>query len=199
MPGNPSGYPKFLERTKDQIRSARHKALKAAEEEMILLFWDIGRIIAEKQKAGPLGSSTFEQLQVDLQNEFGGTLCFSSSNLHRMKSFYETYRDDNKLQQMVREISWAHNIIILERCADNSEREFYLRETTNKKWSTDQLIRRIDLRACGKSRPGRMMSEHAGTLRELDKIARKSKMTEKDAKAIGKNVKKSIQDHYREK
>jgi predicted nuclease of restriction endonuclease-like (RecB) superfamily len=198
MPGNPGGYPAFLDWTKDQIRSARHKALKAAEEEMILLFWDIGRIIAEKQKPGPKGISTLKQLQVDLQNEFGGTLCFSSSNLHRMKSFYETYRDDNKLQQMVREISWAHNIIILERCADNSEREFYLRETTNKKWSTDQLIRQIELRACGKARAGRTMSEHARALRELDKIAQKSKMTEKDAKAIGKNVKKSIQDHYQD-
>jgi predicted nuclease of restriction endonuclease-like (RecB) superfamily len=198
MPGNLVGYPVFLDRTKDQIRSARHRALKAAEEEMILLFWDIGRIIAEKQKTGRLGRSTLERLQVDLQNEFGGTLCFSSSNLHRMKSFYETYRDNKRLQRMVREISWAHNIIILDRCADNSEREFYLRETINKKWSTDQLIRQIELQSCRKARPARTMPEHARTPGELDKIAQKSKMTEKDAGAIGKNVKKTIQDHFRE-
>ena len=68
-----------------------------------------------------------EQLAGDLQGEFPGVSGFSASNLWRMRNFYTTYASDKKLAPMVREISWSHNVIIMERCQDPQQREFYIR------------------------------------------------------------------------
>ena len=84
------------------------------------------------------------QLASDLQCEFPGISGFSASNLWRMKSFYETYRDSEKLAPLVREIAWSHNLIILERCSDPLEREFYIRMTKKFGWSKNVLIHQIE-------------------------------------------------------
>jgi hypothetical protein len=64
-----------------------------------------------------------------LRAEFPGVSGFSASNLWRMKAFYEAYAGSAKLAPLVREIAWSHNLIVLERCTDPLEREFYLRMT----------------------------------------------------------------------
>ena len=84
------------------------------------------------------------RLASDLQCEFPGISGFSASNLWRMKSFYETYRDCEKLAPLVREIAWSHNLIILERCSDPLEREFYIRMTKKFGWSKNVLIHQIE-------------------------------------------------------
>jgi predicted nuclease of restriction endonuclease-like (RecB) superfamily len=84
------------------------------------------------------------RLASDLQCEFPGISGFSASNLWRVKSFYETYRDCEKLAPLVREIAWSHNLIILERCSDPLEREFYIRMTKKFGWSKNVLIHQIE-------------------------------------------------------
>jgi predicted nuclease of restriction endonuclease-like (RecB) superfamily len=108
-----TGYPALLKEIKDRIRSAQYEALKSVNKEMISLYWDIGKMIIEKQKGSSWGKSVVERLSDDLQAEFPGINGFSSSNLWRMKTFYETYGNSEKLAPLVREINWTHNIIII--------------------------------------------------------------------------------------
>jgi hypothetical protein len=83
-------------------------------------------------------------LATDLQTEFPGAGGFSASNLWRMKSLFETYSSMEKLAPMAREIAWSHNLVILERCKDPLEREFYLRMTRKFGWTKNVLIHQLN-------------------------------------------------------
>jgi predicted nuclease of restriction endonuclease-like (RecB) superfamily len=83
----------------------------------------------EKQQAHNWGKAIVENLAKDLQKDFPGVLGFSVPNLWNMRSFYLAYQDDKKLQPLVAEISWTKNVIIMSKCKDDLEREFYIRMT----------------------------------------------------------------------
>jgi predicted nuclease of restriction endonuclease-like (RecB) superfamily len=140
----PKDYAILLNDIKQRIRSAQYEALKAVNKELISLYWDIGRIIVERQKEEKWGKSTVEQLAKDLQAEFPGMGGFSSRNIWRMRSFYITYEGNPKLPPLVAEIGWTHNYTILEKCKDNLEREFYIRMTRKFGWTKNVLIHQID-------------------------------------------------------
>lgn len=122
-------YGNLLVEVKQRICSAQYAALKAANQELIALYWDIGKMIVTRQQGATWGKSFVEQLAKDLQNEFPCISGFSSANLWQMRLFYESYATNEKLTPMVREIGWTHNLVILEKCKDELEREFYIRMT----------------------------------------------------------------------
>lgn len=140
----PNGYPTLFGEIKERVRSAQYMALKAVNRELIGLYWDIGRIIVERQEGETWGKSVVERLAKDLQAEFPGLSGFSAANLWRMRHFYETYVPNPKLAPLVREISWSHNILIMERCKDELEREFYVRMTRKYGWSKAVLAHQIE-------------------------------------------------------
>jgi predicted nuclease of restriction endonuclease-like (RecB) superfamily len=129
---------------KQRIRSAQYEALKAVNREMINLYWDIGQIIVTQQQGASWGKSVVEQLAKDLQAEFPGISGFSAANLWRMRLFYESYVNNEKLAPMVREIGWTHNLVIVEKCKDDLEREFYIRMTRKFGWTKNVLIHQIE-------------------------------------------------------
>ena len=133
-------YARLLAEVKERVRSAQYAALKAVNTELVGLYWDIGRMIVERQAGATWGKAIVQHLSEDLQREFPGVGGFSASNLWRMKSFFEMYRDVEKLAPLVREIGWSHNIVIMERCSDPLEREFYIRMTRKFGWSKNVLI-----------------------------------------------------------
>ena len=122
----PSDYTQLLAELKERVRSAQLAALKAVNTELVGLYWDLGRMIVERQVGETWGKSVVEKLSADLQREFPAVGGFSASNLWRMKAFFELYREDEKLAPLVREIAWAHNLAIMSKCKDPLEREFYL-------------------------------------------------------------------------
>ncbi len=136
----PSDYGYLLKDVKDRVRSAQYAALKAVNKELVGLYWDIGRMIVERQREEGWGKAIVQQLAGDLQKEFPGVGVFSASNLWRMKSFFETYQGVQKLAPLVRGIGWSHNIIIMERCRDFLKREFYIRMARKFGWSKSMLI-----------------------------------------------------------
>jgi predicted nuclease of restriction endonuclease-like (RecB) superfamily len=69
---------------------------------------------------------------------------FSSSNLWRIKNFYQVYSTNEKLAPLVREIAWSHNIVIMEKCKDDLEREFYIKMTKKYGWSKSVLIHQVE-------------------------------------------------------
>src|SRR3989339_592945 len=123
----PKGYGSLLGEIKERIRSAQYEALKAVNKEMILLYWDIGGMIVERQRGNTWGKSVVKILAKDLQSEFPGIKGFSAFNLWRMKKLYQNYYKNLKLARFVQEIGWGHNITIMEKCKDDLQREFYMR------------------------------------------------------------------------
>jgi predicted nuclease of restriction endonuclease-like (RecB) superfamily len=129
---------------KQRIRSAQYEALKAVNREMINLYWDIGQMIVTQQQGASWGKSVVEQLAKDLQAEFPGISGFSARNIWRMRDFYLTYHSKEILPPLVAEIGWTHNIVILEKCKDDLEREFYIRMTRKFGWTKNVLIHQIE-------------------------------------------------------
>lgn len=177
--GKPQDYPGLLTEIKERIRSAQYEALKAVNKELVGLYWDIGRMIVERQDVEGWGKAVVEQLAADLRTEFPGVGGFSASNLWRMKAFFEAYTGLEKLAPLVREISWSHNLAILERCKDPLEREFYLRMTRKFGWSKNVLIHQIDNQSYEKSLLGQTNFDQALTpeLRAQAKLAVKDEYT----------------------
>jgi predicted nuclease of restriction endonuclease-like (RecB) superfamily len=136
-------YPDFLITVKSRIQQAQYEALKAVNLQLIELYWDIGRMIVDKQDQEGWGRSVVEQLAKDLQAEFPGVGGFSSANLWRMRTFYITYQDNVNLAPLVREIGWSHNVVIMEKCKDDLQREFYLKMTRKFGWTKSVLMQQI--------------------------------------------------------
>lgn len=139
-----SEYTAVLVEIKQRIRSAQYEALKAVNRELISLCRDIGRIIAERQQETTRGKSVVERLARDLQAEFPGIQGFSARNIWYMRNFYIAYSRNEKLQPLVAEIGWTHNLIIMERCKDDMEREFYIRMTRKFGWTKNVLIHQLE-------------------------------------------------------
>jgi len=137
-------YAALLVAVKDRVRAAQLDALRAVNRELIGLYWDIGRMIVEKQKGRTWGKAVVENLAKDLRKEFPGVGGFSARNIWRMRDFYTTYIKNPKLPPLVAEISWSHNLVVLEKCKDDLEREFYIRSTRKFGWTKNVLIHQIE-------------------------------------------------------
>lgn len=144
LPNTSAGYPEFLAQLKANIRQRQYQALRTVNRELVTLYWEIGQAILQKQTELGWGKAVVETLARDLQFEFAGRNGFSARNLWNMRDFYSSYRAMPKLQPLVAEISWAKNLVILGRCKDPLEREFYLRATARFGWTKAVLQHQID-------------------------------------------------------
>ncbi|UFX82759.1 DUF1016 N-terminal domain-containing protein [Candidatus Absconditicoccus praedator] len=120
-------YKNFFIELKDKIQQSRNNALRSVNKELINLYWEIGKKLSEKINNSGWGKSVVENLSSDLKKEFPGIQGFSKDNLWRMIKFFEFYSENKKLAPLVQEISWSNNIIILEKCKDEFQIEYYLK------------------------------------------------------------------------
>lgn len=139
-------YTLFRDEITTRIRSAQYEALKAVNKEMIALYWEIGKRITEQQTALGWGKSVVETLSNDIQKEFPGIKGFGMSNMWDMARFYTEYKSNEILQPLVGEISWSKHIIILTKCKDTQQRQFYILATKKFGWTKDVLINKIELK-----------------------------------------------------
>ena len=137
-------YKTFFKEIKERIHKAQYDALKSVNKELINLYWDIGKSIVAKQEKLGWGKAIVETLAKDLQKEFSGIQGFSVQNLWNMRQFYSAYKDNSKLQPLVGEISWTKNVIIMQRCKDDIQREFYIKITKKFGWTKDVLINQLE-------------------------------------------------------
>jgi hypothetical protein len=107
-----SEYGRLLAEIKERVRSAQYEALRAVNKELVALYWDIGRMIVERQVDGVHGAAIAERLAEDLRREFPGMAGFSRRNIFYMREFYTLYRDSPKVQPLVAQIAWTHNLLI---------------------------------------------------------------------------------------
>jgi len=136
-------YGKFLNEIKSRIISARIQAVRSVNRDLIKLYWDIGRNIVERQEKFGWGKSVVEQLSRDLTREYAGFEGYSRDNLWRMRMFYLEYKDKLKLAQLVPELPWGHNILIMQKVKNDKEREYYLATSIKFGWSRNVLLNQI--------------------------------------------------------
>lgn len=138
-------YLEWLNKLKSRIRQAQIKAALSANAELLKLYWDIGKDLFEKQENQGWGNSVVENLSKDLKEEFPYMKGFSRRNLFYMKSFYSFYKSDfKKVQQLVAQIPWGHNLKIISKSINIEVAIFYLNETLENSWSRDILASQIE-------------------------------------------------------
>jgi len=138
-------YLEWLNNLKSKIRTTQIKAALSANSELIKLYWEIGKDIFEKQEIKGWGNSIVENLSKDLKAEFPNMKGFSRRNLFYMKKFYNFYKSDfEKVQRLVAQIPWGHNILIISKSQNINEAIFYLNETLENNWSRDILDLQIE-------------------------------------------------------
>lgn len=126
------------------IEAARGRAFAAVNQELVGLYWQIGECISRKLESAAWGEGVVEQLAAYIARMYPELRGFARANLFRMRQFYETYRGDEKVATLLRQLPWSHNLAILSRCKRDEEREFYLRMAAKERWSHRELQRQLN-------------------------------------------------------
>lgn len=126
------------------IEAARGRAVAAVNHELVGLYWNIGEYISRKLESATWGEGVVQQLANHIASKYPDLKGFTRPNLFRMRQFYQTYKDDEKVSPLVRQLSWTHNLLILSRSKHPEEREFYLQMTLRERWSKRELERQIN-------------------------------------------------------
>ncbi|MDR0970565.1 MAG: DUF1016 N-terminal domain-containing protein [Lentimicrobiaceae bacterium] len=161
-------YQSLLGEIKTAIQHARFRATLSVNAEMILLYWHVGKLIAERQRQEGWSAKVIPRLAADLQHEFTNLKGFSERNLGRMLAFYKEYSENlilpqavaklqsidteqstdlpqpvANLQQVLTKIPWGHNILLMEKVKEKNVRLWYMLQTIEKGWSRDWLLNLI--------------------------------------------------------
>ena len=139
-----AGYEPLVNDVKELIYKKQYHVLKIMNAETINLYWEIGEEIYRQQEINGWGKSIVKILSKELQKEFPGAKGYSAANLWRMRNFYLSYRNSEKLAPLVREISWSNNIVIMEKCKDDLQREFYIQMAKRYGWTKRILANFIE-------------------------------------------------------
>lgn len=140
----PSGYREVLEDIKEQVRAARIRASLSINQELIILYWEIGHLILKRQEIEGWGAKVVDRLSVDLSREFPEQKGFSARNLKYMRKFAESYPDREIVQQAAAQIPWFHNCTILDKVQDAEQRQWYIGATIEHGWSRAVLVHQIE-------------------------------------------------------
>lgn len=139
LPAKPIGYAELLVALEERIRTARVRAALAVNRELVVLYWQIGREILVRQEEAGWGAKVIQQLADDLRREFPDMKGLSSRNLNYMRQLGGAWPDEAKVPQLVAQIPWGHNRVLLDRVKDPAEREWYVRATIEHGWSRSVL------------------------------------------------------------
>ncbi len=139
----PSDYMATLNEIKQRIRSERLRVAMAANATMILMYWEIGRIILNRQEAEGWGAKVIDRLAIDLREEFADMQGLSPRNLKYMRTFAEAWPDQAIVQRAVAQLPWRTNLALIEKLADPDERLWYAQRSVENGWSREILVLQI--------------------------------------------------------
>jgi predicted nuclease of restriction endonuclease-like (RecB) superfamily len=140
----PESYRAFLKELKQRIQAAQLRASLAVNRELVLLYWQIGRDILDRQSREQWGAKVIDRLSVDLKRAFPEMHGFSPRNLKYMRAFAEAWPEEEIVQQLVAQIPWGHNVRILDNVKTSQDREWYVKATIQHGWSRDVLVHQIE-------------------------------------------------------
>jgi len=142
----PEGYADWLVDLKGRIHSAQQRATLAVNQELVLLYWQIGRDILARQSEQGWGAKVIERLSHDLRTAFPDMKGFSRANLMYMRAFAEAWPNPEIVQQLVGRLPWGHNLVLLTRLKDTQQRMDYARSAISHGWSRNVLNIHIETR-----------------------------------------------------
>ena len=140
----PENYDDFLRDLKERIRSAQVRAALSVNRELVLLYWQLGQDILTRQRQQGWGAKVIDRLARDLQKEFPDMKGFSPRNLKYMRAFAEAYPNEPIVQEVLAQITWYHNIALIEKLKSPEERLWYAQKTVENGWSRNVLVHQIE-------------------------------------------------------
>ena len=164
--GLPRDYAETLSAIKRRVQQERLRVVLAANSAMVLLYWDIGRMILDRQERAGWGARVIDRLAADLRDAFPDMKGFSPRNLKYMRAFAAAWRDPAIVQRVVAQLPWRQNIALLERLDDEKTRTWYAEQTLKHGWSQPILCLQIDGRA--HERHGKALTNFKATLPPAD-------------------------------
>lgn len=165
LPGKmemPESYASILGEIKERIRSERLRIVMAANSSMVLLYWDIGRMILNRQECEGWGAKVIDRLSADLRESFPQMQGLSPRNLKYMRAFAAAWSDRQIVQEVLAQITWYHNIALLEKLAEPPVRLWYARKGLEEGWSRNVLAMQIECRL--HERQGKAITNFPATL-----------------------------------
>ena len=158
----PRDYADALGTIKQRILDERLRVVLAANAAMVLLYWDIGRMILERQNRAGWGAKVTDRLAADLREAFPDMQGFSPRNLKYMRAFAAAWPERSIVQEALAQIPWYHHIALLEKLNGAAERLWYARQAVEHGWSRNILALQIDGRA--HERQGKAITNFPDTL-----------------------------------
>src|ERR1017187_5408814 len=158
----PDTYAQFLADLKSRIQAAQLHASLAVNRELVLLYWQIGRDILDRQERESWGAKVIDRLASDLKRAFPDMKGFSPRNLKYMRAFAEAWPDEAFVQAVLAQITWYHNLAILEKLAAAEDRIWYAKATIQHGWSRNVLVHQIE--AGRRHRQGKAVANFDRTL-----------------------------------
>ena len=149
----------------NMIETRRTNAYRKVNEELISLYWDFGQYISEKLNDANWGEKIVDKLVDFMKKEYPTLKGFNRAGIYRMKQFYETYKDNEIVAPLVRQLSWSHNILILGAAKTLEEREFYIKMSIKENYTKRELDRQI-----GSSYFHRYMLSDGNANKSLEKV-----------------------------
>ena len=161
-----SHYDEFIKALVQDVHKTRISVVLASNSSMVLLYWNIGNAILEKQRKLGWGAKVIDRVAFDLRKEFPDMKGFSPRNIKYMRKFAEIWKDREIVQQVVAQIPWRSNLVLLEKLDNQESRIWYAKMTLKNGWSSNVLQLQIDNRA--KDRIGKSVNNFEVALPSKD-------------------------------
>lgn len=139
---NDSYFKEWIKIIKQRIKQSQLKAAVRVNTELLLLYWDIGKDIVQRDVESKWGSKIYATLSAELKDAFPGMEGFSVTNLKYMKRFYQFYSVDQLENIYI--IPWGHQILLISKCDTVREALFYVDKTLENGWSRAVLLNFLD-------------------------------------------------------
>lgn len=155
-------YDGLLQSFTARISGAQVRAVLAINRELVLLYWQLGRDIRDQQRQHGWGAKVIDQLARDLRRAFPDQKGFSPRNLKYMRAFAEAWPDEAIVQAPLAQLTWYHNVALLEKVNDPEQRVWYAHQAIEHGWSRNILVHQIESRLY--ERQGQALTNFARTL-----------------------------------
>lgn len=127
----------------EMIEHRKERAIRKVNEELIMLYWDVGHYVSEKIASNEWGTKVVDNLSKYIKEKYPTLKGFNRRGIYRMKQFYETYKEDSIVSPLVTQLSWTNNLLILSRTKSKEEREFYIKLSLKNNYTKAELDRQL--------------------------------------------------------
>jgi len=159
-----NSYKEIFDTIKLEILKSQYNAMQLVNRELIFMYWHIGKIILENSE---WGNKFIDNLSIDLKLEFPNIKGFSIRNLKNMKKFAEEYSDFEFVQLVTAQITWTHNVLLLDKIKDIEIRKWYINETVINGWSVNVLEMQINSKLYERQAISEKVSNFKNTLPDV--------------------------------